>query len=184
MEAATAQPNVSWTREAIDLFTLCCTKPLLTKVGRHAPHVGAAEPATTRLGNWYAAPVVVGKMSMVVCASEASLLPLVVKGAEPDLLVERVTHLLGVLLQALDAPEDAVARELREMAWWQAAPTANPSLLATVNGYRRSVEHWIATTPGSWSLAALNENLATRPSALLEWQSPGGRAVELLRAAS
>jgi hypothetical protein len=157
---------------------------LLAKVGRFAPNVGTAEPGSTRLGNWYAAPVVLGKMSMVVCASEASFLPLVVKAAEPERLVERMTHLLGVLLRALDAPEDAIARELREMAWWQAAPTANPSLLATINGYRRSVEHWFGTKPGSWSLADLNENLATRPSALLEWQSPGERAVELLRAAS
>ena len=121
---------------------------------------------------------------MIVCANELSLLPLVVPNEDLSELPARFRRTLESLLRTLGAVESVVARELREMEAWQAAPTSNASLLATITGYRRSVEHWFATKKRPWSVHDLNENMAGRPSKLLNWHTPGERAIELLGAAS
>ena len=184
IRTATAQPDVSWTREAFDLFTVCCTKPLLAKLAPLAPPTSAAEPTSTVLGDWYATPVKIERAQMLICANEASLLPLVVPNEDLAEFPTRFARTLETLLTSLGAPSSAIGREMHEILRWRAAPTANASLLATLNGYRRSVEHWFATKPRPWSVHDLNRNLAERPSKLLDWQTPGERAVELLRAAS
>jgi hypothetical protein len=64
------------------LFTLRCTKKLLTRLKvKPDPR---PPPSTTKLGDWYADVLNLGRERLVLCVSELTLLP--VAGSPPPLI--------------------------------------------------------------------------------------------------
>ena len=65
------------------MFTLRGTKKLLARL-RMKPDV-QAPPSPTRLGDWYADTLNLGRERLVLCVSELTLLPVVVPALGADL---------------------------------------------------------------------------------------------------
>ena len=90
------------------MFTLRCTKKLLTRL-KVKPDL-QPPPSTTKLGDWYADTLNLGRERLVLCVSELTLLPVVVPaiGAGVDLNAK-------------------LARGLRER-WRRSGPPRQPSM--------------------------------------------------------
>ncbi len=97
------------------MFTLRCTARLLKRM-KVAPVAAAPDP-TTRLGDWYANLIHVGRNQLVLAVSEKTLLPVVVPAAPNSALVLRLRVAVAEVLRALVISpndiegEDAAMRE-------------------------------------------------------------------------
>src|SRR3989442_11304288 len=99
------------------MYTLRCTKPLLTRLGEHArPSAGARTDNTTTLGDWYANALNLGRLRLVLCTNERSLLSVVVPAKNLPGLPQRLTQSLALLLERMGVPRTVVRREISEMA--------------------------------------------------------------------
>ena len=136
------------------MFTLRATRKLLDRlavkgeVERHAP--------TTALGDWYANLLHFGRVQLVLCTSEKSLLSVVVpaRGAKTSLL-EQLRLGLKEALGALAIAPGAIERELAEMADGQIAGTESRSVLGSMNDFAFMMEVRLRserdTTMAEWS---------------------------------
>lgn len=95
------------------MYTLRCTRRLLARV--RAPLVEHTPP-TTRLGDWYANLVHIGRMQLVIAVSERTQLPLVVEAAPIAALDVRRRTSLGEVLSALGIARASIDAECAEMA--------------------------------------------------------------------
>jgi hypothetical protein len=105
------------------VFTLRCTARLSKRLG---PAMAAAPPApTTRLGDWYANLVHVGRMQLVLAVSDRTFLPLVLPAAPSAALVPRLCAGIEEMLRALGIAELDVEKERAAMHDVVYAKTAN-----------------------------------------------------------
>jgi hypothetical protein len=113
-----------------------------------------SEPSTTALGDWYATRIVARPRHLLLCVSENSRLALVFPAAPLTTLIPRFQEAVRELLQALNMPEAAVAREAREMETITIGPTRNRSVPGTMNEYAKMIyyeeyEETVGTDPNA-----------------------------------
>jgi hypothetical protein len=98
------------------MVAIRCTKPLLAKLGGPTLLPSDPEPpSTTRLGDWYAAPLNVGRHRLILCTSEHSLLCSVITAKDLPQFPARLIRAVGWLLHDLGVADEPIARELAAM---------------------------------------------------------------------
>lgn len=131
------------------MLILRCTAKLLVRVG------SAQQPtssSTTALGDWYAAPLALGRKRYVLAISERSRLPVLLAGRDLKHLAENFPGALAAVLRGLGISFAAIEAELA---------AARPVVISTTN----SRSH----------LGTLNDF-----SAMLKWMYTGGEEIDLV----
>lgn len=95
------------------------------------PHASTPDP-TTRLGDWYANLIHVGRQQLVLAVSEKTLLPVVVVAAPSTTLVPRLAATVVDVLRALAVPEAAIEYEAAAMHEVVLGRTASKQVLGIV----------------------------------------------------
>jgi hypothetical protein len=163
------------------VFTLRCTSRLIKRLGPSLS-TSSIEP-TTRLGDWYANLIHVGRLQLVLGVSERTLLPVVVPAAPISALVPRLRVGLAQVLGALRIPKEDIAMEDAAMESVAYGKTANRQVTGIMVDFARTLEFHVDDTP---SLLHLSLRLAETPcSPLFETTvSPDATTVALFTARS
>ena len=129
-------------------FTLRCTKKLLARL-RVKPNP-RPPPSTTKLGDWYADTLNLGRERLVLCVSELTLLPVVVPaiGAGVDLNA-KLARGLRETLEALGAPKAAIDVEVNQLLEVTIAKTASRVVLGSMNDFQFMVRHIRSQQPNA-----------------------------------
>lgn len=96
------------------VFTLRCTQRLLTRIKDPRVDVAANNP-TTRLGDWYANLLHLGRTQLVLAVSERTFLPVVISAAPATTIAMRLRDGVVDILGALGVNSTDVSREVAEM---------------------------------------------------------------------
>jgi hypothetical protein len=159
------------------MVTLRCTQKLLKRL-RVRPSGSALGPSSL-LGDWYAAPVSVDHTRLILCVSEASLLPALVRSQSPVGLTARFREAVVAVLENLGLARAQVDAEEQHLAEVMIGTTMSRSVLGSMNDFaflaRRHIE-----AKGDSNLVALALELADVPCGPLKYRSPGQVARELL----
>jgi hypothetical protein len=151
------------------MFTLRCTQRLLARLD--AP-TATALPPTTVLGDWYANLLNVGRLRLVLCTSERTLLTVLVPAKELGALPDRLRTTVGRMLGHLAIPADAIAREDREMRWHQTGPTASRQVLGSMNDFAFLADTYIRDDGRDADLNAIAILLNRAPCRPIKYESP------------
>lgn len=95
------------------MATLRCTQKILRRL-RIDPLADDAAP-TNRLGDWYANLLNVGRMRLVLCVSEKTLLPVILPARMLRTLPERLPPAVAFVLRHLGVPADVVETEVNAL---------------------------------------------------------------------
>src|SRR5262245_5576961 len=147
------------------MVVIRCSKRLLEHVGPPASDAGRS---TTRLGDWYANLIHVGRQRFVVCISERARLAVLIRGRELKLLGAHLAAALGAVLERLGVTNDCIAEELAQMQNVTIAATINRSLVASMNDYARLVRYDEQID----DLLNVSLRLAETPILVLDGESP------------
>jgi hypothetical protein len=140
------------------VFTLRATSRLQARLGSPlSPSPGAT---TTRLGDWYANLVHVGRRQLVIAVSEPTYLPVVVAAAPIATLVPRLREGVAELLLALGVPKADVEREDAEMEQVAFAKASDRRVIGVMVDIAKSLDVYLER---SSSLLALSMELAGTP---------------------
>lgn len=123
------------------MFTLRCTVRLLRRLD--SVPSGSPPVPTTRLGDWYANLIHLGRLQLVVAVSEKTFLPVVVAAAPGARLVERVRTSVGNVLHALGIESRAIDMEIAAMSDFTYGKTASKQVLGVMNEYAWLLEAWL-----------------------------------------
>lgn len=174
------------------MYVLRCTQRLLGRLGASVdPTVPEAE-STTVLGNWYANPLNVGRLRLILCTNEKSLLCALVPARNPARLSDRLREAVGRLLPRLGIEQRDIQRELREMAWHQVGRTRSRQVLGSMNDFAFLADGYIRNDGADVGMAVarnvdLDEialTLARAPCSPISYQSPEHFTHALFRGAS
>ncbi len=160
------------------MFTLRGTKKLLTRL-RVKPNL-RAPPSTTRLGDWYADTLNLGRERLVLCVSELTLLPVVVPSLGADLHVKLARGLRSTM-EALSAPGATIEAELKQMLEVTFAKTASRVVLGSMNDFQFQARCIREQEPAA-SLLTLGLELARTPCSPIDYASPDEVALRALGA--
>ena len=167
------------------MVAIRCTKPLLAKLGGPTLSPVDTEPeSTTRLGDWYVAPMNVGHHRLLLCTSDRSLLCAVVPAKDLPQFPARLIRSVGWLLHDLGVAYDLIDRELGEMQVVRFAPTRSRSVLGSMNDFREAVHSYFRSGRDTVELSALNRWLAHTPCGPLQYRLPEDVGPALLRRAA
>jgi len=160
------------------VFTIRCTRKLLDRLGaeRSAHQEGVAPATTTGLGDWHANLLYRAGGQIVMLVNDRSLLPVLVRAAPKQGIVERFVEALGAELGALGVPQGIVRRELAEMTSARIEPTRSRQLLGTMNDFDRMLDHYLVRE----GLAEAALHLAKAPCSPIGMKSPNEVAAEIL----
>jgi hypothetical protein len=162
------------------VYVLRLTRPLLGRFP-HASHATDGLATTTRLGEWYANHLNVGRHRLVLCTSAASLLSVVVPAKDLGGLPVRLAADLASVLRGIGVPEVAIASELREMADVRIDRTASRSILGSMNDFAVSVDaEFRYRAVEVVYLSEVNLRLSETPCGPLGYETPRMRALALL----
>ena len=114
------------------MVAIRCTARLLARVG---PPQEVISPTTTVLGDWYAAPLGVGRQRFVLLVSEHSRLPVLMVGRDLKHLAENIPDALAPVLWALGISAAAIKHELDATHPAVIAKTNSRSHLGTLNDF-------------------------------------------------
>ena len=113
-----------------------------------------AEP-TTRLGDWYANLVHVGRLQFVLCVSERTLLPVLVPAAPTSTLAPRIRIALGEVLRRLGVSPEESDKEEAEMVDVAYGKTANRQVTGVMVDFSKAVEFYVDDTPSLLDVSLL-----------------------------
>lgn len=130
--------------------------------------------ATTRLGDWHANVVQLGRSRWVLFVSERTLLPVVVAQTPIATLLDRFPDEVGRTLRALGVSAEAVERECAAMHPIAVAPTSNRRVLGTMNDFVRMMDVYDGVSSLEMSL-----DLAKAPCSPIGMESPDRLTVTL-----
>ena len=114
------------------MVAIRCTKKLLARIGAPA---AISEPTTTLLGDWYAQPLAIGRLRLILLISEYSRLPVIMPARDVKHLAKNFPAALAHVLLALGIEESAVEREVEATREAVIAQTNSRSLLGTLNDF-------------------------------------------------
>lgn len=123
------------------MFTLRCTQRLLKRLNV-APSDVAAEP-TTRLGDWAANLIHLGRLQLVLAVNERTLLPVLVAAAPSATLVPRLRVGVRQVLGSLGVDRAHVEEEDAEMEHAIVSKTANRQVTGVMVDFAFLLEHWV-----------------------------------------
>ncbi len=161
------------------MITLRCTQKLLKRLSMK-PVARPAAPSS-RLGDWYAAPFSVGHTRLIMCVSEASLLPAFIRSQSRVGLISRFRDAVLAVLEELGCGKAVVDAERQHLEDVTIGRTASRSVLGTMNDFA-VLARWHVTARGDSDLVALALELAKAPCGPLRYRSPRQVAGELLGA--
>ena len=163
------------------MYTLRCTKPLLSRLAHLTPRGDGPPPAsTTVLGDWYANRLNVGRHRLVLCTNERSLLTVVVPAKDLPGLPRRLVEAVAQLLRHIGVPPALVAREVREMQWVRFERTASRSVLGSMNDFALAADFCFRGPAPLVHLEEVARLLAETPCGPLGHARPRDRARDLL----
>jgi hypothetical protein len=119
------------------MFILRCTQKLQKRL-KVSPHTVSAEASQTRLGDWYANLLFIGRQQVVLFTAENSLLPVLVLAKDGSTLMERFRETLVEVLRRLEIPERDLEAELAMMGEYRFASTSTPrgrQVLGSMNDF-------------------------------------------------
>jgi hypothetical protein len=119
------------------MVRLRCTKRVLDRF-RLEPSAEPS-PSTTKLGDWYANLLNVGRQRWVLCVSERTLLPVLLP-ARKEHFPGGLEDAVGEILAALGTPSDAVHHEVDEMRTIAVDRTRSRQVLGVMNDFSLSAE--------------------------------------------
>jgi hypothetical protein len=91
--------------------------------------------STTRLGDWYATDLNLGRRRLVICVSELSRLAVVLDAAPYATIPERLPPALARVLHFIGVEQPTIEQEIAAMGTIAIAKTSNRSVLGTVNEF-------------------------------------------------
>ena len=158
------------------MLTLRCTAKLLKQM-RTTPD--PTPPAsTTRLGDWYANRIQVGRTPIVLAVSEKSLLPVLLPARGVAKLPELLPDAVAEVLAFLEIPEDAIRAEIAAMKeGCVVAKTASRVVLGSMNDMARMTEAHIRS---GRPLQDTSRYLTTVPFSPLKMHAPAHETRALL----
>jgi hypothetical protein len=163
------------------MYTLRLTRQLLAAVAAHATEEAAAAP-TTALGDWYVAPVLANRRSLLLCTSELSLLSVLLPAEHLDQLPEHLAVAVVGVLHRLEVPRAAVAREIDAMTSGDIGPVRHRSTLGAMRGLASRARDFLAESSSEVDVAALYTHLGEYRSRATGPRTAAARAVTLLLA--
>jgi hypothetical protein len=110
---------------------LRCTQKLLRQM-RAAPLSDEGEPAN-RLGDWYANALNIGRLRLVLCVSERSLLPVILQAREYRTLPTRLLPEVRWLLASIGVPSAVAVAEVSAMEPMSVGKTRSRTVLGSMN---------------------------------------------------
>ena len=123
------------------MFTLRCTSRLLVRLGEPADQLPSSP--TTRLGDWYANVVRVGRSQCVLAISERTLLPALLPAAPFVSIPARLPEAVGDVLLAIGIQPELVCSEVGEMQPVGLARTQSRQLLGSMTDFARLIEGYM-----------------------------------------
>ena len=151
------------------VFTLRCTKSLLTRLGQ--PVQEPPEP-TTILGDWYANTLNVGRQRLVLCTSERTLLTILVPARELIRLPDRLRDAVARMLSRLSVPSSLIDREMFEMRSNELGRTASRQILGSMNDLGYLAETYIRYAEPNTDLDDIAAHVNRSPCRPISYQSP------------
>lgn len=139
--------------------TLRCTQKLLRQI-RVLPPLDDAEPAN-RLGDWYANALNIGRVRLVLCVSERSLLPVILPAREYRTLAIRLVPEVRWILEQLGVSSEAAASEVAAMEPMTIGKTRSRAVLGSMNEMMFEAYHLMAAPRGVTDLRATSLRLST-----------------------
>ena len=143
----------------------------------------AIEPTTT-LGDWYANTLNVGRLRLLMCTSELSLLTVILPARQ---LGEFPTHLRNAvrgMLASLGVPAQQIAREQREMAWHRFDRTRSRQVLGSMNDFAFLADTYIRDDGPDVDLNSIARMLNHAPCRPINYESPDRLTPALFRRSS
>ena len=150
------------------MLIIRCTRKLLVHVG---PPVTTYAYSTTRLGDFYAQPVNVGRRRYVLLISQHSRLPVVMPGRDLKYLADNLPAALARVLQGLEIPREAIVREIAETHPAVITTTDSRSLLGTLTDFSFMLKVYFDERPDADLLDAALW-LADTPVGPLDYKTP------------
>jgi hypothetical protein len=150
------------------MLIIRCTRKLLVHVG---PPTITYAYSTTRLGDFYAQPVNVGRRRFVLLISQHSRLPVVMPGRDLRHLADNFPAALARVLQALEIPREAIVREIAETHPAVITTTDSRSLLGTLTDFSFMLKAFFDEHPEADLLEAALW-LAQVPVGPLDYETP------------
>jgi hypothetical protein len=120
------------------VFTLRCTARLMKRL-RPTLSMSSMDP-TTRLGDWYANLVHVGRLQLVLGVSERTFLPVVVRAAPISTIASRLRLGLADVLGATGVAKADIAKETAEMESVVYGKTANRQVTGIMVDFAKELD--------------------------------------------
>jgi hypothetical protein len=133
------------------MLIIRCTRKLLARIG---PPTSTCAFSTTRLGDFYAQPVTVGRCRYLLLISQHSRLPVVMPGRDVKHLARNFPAALSAVLQSPELPRAAIVAEIAETRAALVATTESRSLLGTLSGFSFLLKDYLADRPDADLLEA------------------------------
>lgn len=157
------------------MFTLRRTGTLLQRLKvRPEP---SPPVSTTKLGDWYANLLHTRTRQLLLCASEKTLLPVLLFARGTESVAVRLTAAAGEMLRAIGIPEPVVETELAAMAEATISTTASRRVLGSMNDFASMLETHLAH--GDTLLEAALR-LSRAPCSPIGMNAPRRATIELL----
>jgi hypothetical protein len=121
------------------MLVLRCTTRLLKRL-RVAP-APITPASTTRLGDWYANLLHLGRRQLVLAVSERTFLPVLIPAAPASSIVERFRDECAEVLRAIGVPEQAVRHETTAMTSVIVSRTTNRQVVGIMVEFARVLEY-------------------------------------------
>lgn len=159
------------------MFTLRCTQRLLAR-SKVKLASEALEP-TTRLGDWYANLLHLGRLQLVLAVSERTFLPVLIPAAPGATLVPRLRYGVASVLRALDVANANVEREVGEMEDVAYGRSASRQVTGIMVDFAKALEFYIGDEQSLLAVALKLSRTPCSPFYKTEEISPDRKTVAL-----
>jgi hypothetical protein len=143
----------------------------------------AIEPTTT-LGDWYANTLNVGRLRLLLCTSERSLLSVILPARGFGEFTAHLRKAVGDMLASLGVPAQQIAREQREMAWHRFDRTRSRQVLGSMNDFAFLADTYIRDDGPNVDLDSIARMLNRAPCRPINYESPDRLTPALFRRSS
>lgn len=159
------------------MLTIRCTRKLLKYFPVQSP---TESTPTTSLGDWYANLLFTRHLRLVICVSERSLLPVLVKVKDKSSFTIRFQEQVRSVLECMGVPPEAIKRETHEMAQVAIGATVSRRVLGSLNDLA-SLSRFAIEGRSHIDLTSLAVEIADTPCSPIKYQSPRSMTLALLR---
>lgn len=153
------------------VFAIRCTQTLLKRLAAHPNDTDQSE-TTTVLGDWYVNTLNVGRLRLLLCSSERSLLTAIIPAAPLRTFPDRLEQAIARILTGLPITASAIARERREMTWHRFDRTRSRHVLGSMNDFAFLAEGYIRDDGPDLDLERIAGMLNGAPCRPIQYQSP------------